>query len=169
MEPMSDDRQFETLREIGWRRRLSREEQANLDALLARNPAFRGQWLQETALTRALKGMPDVPVSSNFNAQVLAQIQRQAGVEARRSRSTFWSGLRGNWLPRLAFATVLVTTGITSYRVTQGHQRVHLVEGVAAVSQVASLPDAEILKDFDAIRVMDKTSGPDEELLRLLE
>jgi hypothetical protein len=64
---------------------------------------------------------------------------------------------------------VILGVGLISFqRVRSPHYRA-LVQSVAAVSRVSSLPSPEILKDFDAIRVSNPTPAADEELLAVLK
>ena len=44
-----------------------------------------------------------------------------------------------------------------------------LAKSVATVSQVASLPGPDVLKDFDAIQQLNRSPAPDTELLALLQ
>ncbi len=165
MKAMSEDRQFEALRETGWRRRLAPEEESKLERWLKTHPDRRDEWEEDAELTRVLGKLADVPTSSNFTSRVLAEVERESKVRRRHQYRRSWT----NWLPRLAFAVVLLTAGISSYRFMQDLHRTRLVEGLSAVAQVSSLPGPEILKDFDAILALDQAPGPDEELLRLLE
>ena len=58
---------------------------------------------------------------------------------------------------------------VVSCLLIQDAQRHKLVESVAAVSAVASLPSPDVLKDFDAIRASNPTPRPDEQLLTVLQ
>ena len=51
----------------------------------------------------------------------------------------------------------------------QDAQRKNLVESVAVVSAVSSLPGPDILKDFDAIRASNPNPTADEQLLAALQ
>jgi hypothetical protein len=78
-----------------------------------------------------------------------------------------WLWLR--WLPKAAFAAVIVGVGLLSFHQVQAAHRKKLVESVAAVSAVSSLPGSDILRDFDAIRALNPTPAPDEQLLAVLQ
>jgi hypothetical protein len=48
-------------------------------------------------------------------------------------------------------------------------KRAEVVQGVTVVAGVSSLPSPEILQDFDTIRRMSSTPGPDPELIALMK
>ena len=66
-------------------------------------------------------------------------------------------------------ASILLAATLFSYERAQAQRREKLARSLAAVSEVASLPSPEILKDFDAIRALNRTPPADEELLALLQ
>src|SRR5207302_7906943 len=106
---MNNDRQND-LRETLWRRSLTAEEQAQLATQANLTAVARNDLVLESALTRALEKLPAPPVSSNFTARVLQQVEREeagSAREAARRRSWF----SRPWLPRLAFATILFSVG----------------------------------------------------------
>ncbi len=153
------------LREILWRRPLSADETAELRAWLAANPEARADWELEEHLTESVRRLPDVPVSSNFTARVLQAVDREKVREANPKRvNPFWK----SWLPRIAFSAVVLCGGLFAYHQHTTAQRLERAQNVAAISEVA--PDPAVLKDFDAIRHLNRTAvAPDEELLALLQ
>ena len=72
-------------------------------------------------------------------------------------------------MPKVAFAVVIVGAGFVSYQKVEAANRRKLAESVAVVSSVSSLPSPDILKDFDAIRALNSTPPPDEELLMVFQ
>jgi hypothetical protein len=100
---------------------------------------------------------------------VLQAVEREAATELRQGEQKwqFWRRLR--WLPRVAFAAVVLGTGLVSYRQLQAARFAEYAHSVAAVSGVSSLPSPEVLKDFDAIRVSNPDPLPDEQLLAALK
>jgi hypothetical protein len=140
-----------------------------LRAWLAARPEAQADWDTEARLNAALGRLPDVPVPSNFTACVLQAAEREAAAELRRGERKwpFWRRLR--WPPKVAFATIVLGVGMVSYHQLQAARFAAYGRSVAAVSDVSSLPSPEILKDFDAIRVSNPTSLPDEQLLAVLE
>jgi anti-sigma factor RsiW len=163
---MTDDRIYQELRAAGWRRKLTGAEEAELRAWLGAHPEAQSDWKAEAGLSEALNGLPDVPVAGNFTARVLQAVQREDAKH--RHRQPLWRFWH-RWLPRVAFATVLLVAGLISYsRAERAYRRDEIVHSVAALSEVASIPSPEILQHFEAVRVLDQTA-PDEELLRLLQ
>jgi len=166
---MTNDPIYNQLRESFWRGRLTLSEQAQLRAWLAAHPEAQAEWEGESGLNEILGRLPDVPVPSNFTARVVQAAEREAAAEVRASgwKWVFWARLR--WLPRVALAATAVSAGVVSCLVIQDAQRKNLVESVAVVSTVSSVPGPDILKDFDAIRASDPAPTADEQLLTVLQ
>jgi len=151
-------------------RKLTAAEEAELRAWLAQHPDQREDWEAESRLAEILSRLPDVPVPSNFTARVLQAVEREARMAGKPQRS------RAGWffrllVPRLAVAAVILGLAVFTYT-HQEHQaarRAQLVQGVQMVAGVSSLPSPEILQDFDTIRQMSSTPGPDPELIALMK
>ena len=156
------------LREQAWRRKLTPAEEEQLRAWLAAHPEARTDWQHEAALNEALAALPNVPVPGNFTARVLQSVAGDAEAEARRGPSG-WFWRPRIWLPRVAFAAVLVTVGLASYHRVTVARRVKLAQSVVAVSDVSSLPSPEILTNFDAILALNQAPAADEQLLALMK
>lgn len=158
---------YKTLLEKRWRQQLTAAEEASVRAWLAQHPESRADWDLETQLSESLDKLPDVPVPSNFTARVLQAIEREAAGPQRAAERQPW--LLRVLLPRAAM-TALVLGGLILYH---GHQttaqRAELVQGVKVVAGVSSLPSPEILQDFDTIRQMPVSTGPDPELIALMK
>ena len=166
---MTDDPIYNHLRELSWRRKLTGAEEAELRAWLAAHPEAQASWEAEAGLNAALGRLPDVPVPSNFTARVLRAAEREAAAELRRHGWKRWVWPRLRWLPKAAFAAIILGMGLISYRQVQAARLAEYAHSVAAVSDVSSLPSPDILKDFDAIRVSNPTPSPDEQLLAVLK
>lgn len=166
---MTNDPIYNRLRELSWRRPLTAPEQAELRAWLATHPEVQADWLAEAGLNEALGRLPDVPVPSNFTARVLQAVQGETGVGRRRLGVIWLDWLRLRWVPKVAFAAIVFGAGLVMYHQGQATHRKNLVESVAAVSAVSSLPGPDILKDFDAIRALNAAPAPDEQLLAILQ
>ena len=124
---------------------LSPEEESQLEAWLAAHPGARAAWESDRALGRALQSLPDVPVSSNFAARVLQELDLEEGRESRKPR-----GWRLLW-PRFGWATAaalaLTVFGTQQFRTAQ---RTQFAADAALVSKdIARLPDA--FRDFDVV------------------
>lgn len=166
---MSIDPLYHHLREQSWRRRLTAAEEAELQAWLAAHPEAQAGWEAEAGLNASLERLPDAPVSSNFTMRVLQAVEREAAAELRRPSGKWLAWLWLRWLPRVVFAAIVVGAGLITYHQVQVAQHKKLVESVAAISAVSSLPGPDILKDFDAIRASNPSPPPDEQLLAVLQ
>jgi len=166
---MTNDPIYNRLRELSWRRRLTSAEEAELRSWLAAHPETQAEWEAESELSAGLARLPDAPVPSNFTARVMQAVEREAATELRQpqGKGLTWRWLR--WLPRAAFAAIVVGVGLVSFHQAQVVHRKKLAESVAAVSAVSSLPSPDILKDFDAIRALEPSPAPDEQLLAVLQ
>jgi hypothetical protein len=167
---MKDNLRCERWRELSWRRDLTPAEQAELRAWLAGHPEALAEWRTEAALNRVLDQLPDAAVPSNFTALALEAAGREAGVLSRpvRLRWLVWPG-RLPWLPKAAFAAIFLGTSLLSYHEVLAFQRAQLIRSVVAIADVVSLPSPQILTNFDAIQVLDRTPPADIELLHLLK
>ena len=104
---------------------------------------------------------------SNFTARVLQAIEREAAAAPRPA------GNRMPWflrvlLPRAAVAAAVLGVVIAYHGHTTA-KRAELVQGVKVVAGVSSLPSPEIMQDFDTIRQMPASTGPDPELISLMK
>ena len=166
---MTNDPIYHRLRELSWRRELTGPEAAELRAWLAAHPDAQADWEAEAGLNAALGRLPDVPVPSNFTARVLQAAEQEAAAQLRRPAGAWLAWLRLRWLPKVAFAAIVVGAGLVTYHQFQATHRKNLVESVAAVSAVSSLPSPDILKDFEAIQALNSAPAPDEQLLAVLQ
>lgn len=158
---------YQKLKELSWQRRLSPQEELQLNAYLAAHPEEEADWNQDVALSDFLHQLPDAPVSSNFTARVLQAVELE---EKRISRVqergwTAWrTGLR--WVFRSAIAGSLACIAFfasTQYRLSQQ------AESVRNISVATTTSKVEWLADFDAINRMSRVQSPaDEELLAAL-
>ena len=165
---MATDPLFNQLREQSWRRELTSSEDAALRDWLAKHPEAQADWENETALNEALRRLPDAPLSSNFTSRVLHAVQQEQAAESRRThraRMVWWRRLA--W--RFGLACVIGAAGFFSYeQFYAAHLRAQVKQSIVAVSAVSSLPSAEILENFEAIR-LSGTPAADEKLLSLLQ
>jgi ferric-dicitrate binding protein FerR (iron transport regulator) len=162
-----NDPRYDKLLESGWRRPLTAGEAAELRAWLAAHPELQPDWETEAELNQVLEHLPEAPVSTNFTARVLQAAEREAAV-SRQPRSR-WKGMWLSLLPKAAVAGVVLGLGLISYERHLTMQRAELARTLAVVSDLTTVPDPELLKDFETIRHLDQKTGPDEELLALLK
>lgn len=165
---MAQESSNHPLREASWRRRLTPAEEAELSAWLATHPEAAPDWQEELALTEALHRLPDVPLSSNFTARVVDAALRDTAAAAREySRQDGWNWSLARWLPRLAFGLAIGAAGFFSFQQIQEVQHQKIARSVSVLSEVASVPGPDALRDYEAILVLDASPAADEELLRL--
>lgn len=135
-------------------RRLTPAEAETLRRDLASRPRERARLAEELALNAAIDALPKAVAPSNFAACVWADIDRDARTPRRRA-------FFGNWLGFLrparlmGVATVMLAT-IGGWSQFQSHERSVLAANVAEISQ--TVPDVELLRDFEAIRAL--RTGP---------
>ena len=164
---MKDVRKEELIR-LSMQRELTSEEESELEKSLTAHPQERTQWEEERALSRAIRFLPDVPVSSNFTSRVLQAVEMEGAREARKARSgRGWSRFL---LPRLGWGmavTVLVAVGLY-YRPTVRPKPEDVL--VALPIDLAKLPTPDVLADFDAINQLRQASvTTDDKLLEALQ
>lgn len=162
-----DDHPYERLRETSWRRKLSPEEEGELQAWLAQHPERSGDFEAELELTDALARLTNAPVPSNFTARVLREAERQKGTPST-TTSRLWQ-LPLRWLPRAAVAAVILAAGLFSYEHVQDNRRKERADSVREIIEITSVPGPEILQDFDAIQAMSQAPTADVELLKALQ
>jgi len=167
---MATDPLENPFRELNWRRKLTAAEKAQLQSWFAEHPEARADWEAEAALTDALARVPDAPLASNFTARVTQAAEREMAWAARQPERAvgFWR-LWTRWLPGAAGAALAIGLGVLSYQRACEARRVELARSVETISEVATLPNPQVLEDFDAIHAMSQRPTADEELLRVLQ
>lgn len=166
---MNDNPLYNGWREIGWRRKLTAEEEAQLAEFLNAHPEAHADWESEAALNELLGSLPSVPVASNFTARVLAAAEREASGSAPSQERTahavpWWK----RWVPKTAFAAV-VLAGLVSYHHIQSVERTERAQSLATLSEAEPIPSPDVLNDYDAIAALSSTPPADEELLRIMQ
>lgn len=168
-----NDAHFEELKEASWRRRLTPEESAQVQAWLARHPERRAEWEAEQALNRALTSLPDAPVSSNFTSLVLQAARREAARPG--PVSLPWWRQAFAWLhPRpatgVAGAALLLCAAWFGWHQNQVLQRNRHAQDLTALSSAAALPEPQLLAaDFETLRRLPQAEADDDELLAVLQ
>jgi hypothetical protein len=143
------------LLELGLRRKLTREEELELESHYASHPD-RGRAMEaleeENRLNLLVRNLPNYPVASNFTARVLRTVAAESRGKAPRPRGRWGLPLPSfQWVGGTALAMLLVSAGLFSYYHHQISVRVERAQSVATVSSVASIPTLEMLQDFEAI------------------
>jgi len=148
------------LRELIWRRQLTKVERAELD----RQPQIQADLELESRLTEGLARLPDAAAPSNFTTLVLQAIER----EETRPRPMFWHWSWRVLVPRLAVGVAVVGLAGLAYQRHEFNQRARLAKNVALMAEAQPLPSLEALKNFNAIQRMSQPPA-DEKLLALLQ
>ncbi len=160
---------FEELLALRHKRPLTPDERTRLKGWLAAHPADRERWVDETALSTALRRLPEPPVSSNFMARVWQDIKTE---ERRSDEAPARLGWR-TWLrwPSLAQQFALAVLLLATVAIFQGRRartQVQVAKSIEQVTPLAKLPSVALLKDFEAIRRLNQ-SAADVELLAAFE
>ena len=155
--------EYQALMEASWRRPLTDEEQACLDAWLRAHPAAQNEWEAEASLNRLLEQLPEAPVASNFTARVLQAVERESAATGRRE-SVLDRFRRWFWRPAPRLAWALVVAGLLGFAYHEHRSNVtsQVAKGLSVMANVATLSDPAVLQDFEAIQRMAK-SAPDED------
>jgi anti-sigma factor RsiW len=166
-----NESEYQALIEASWRRSLTDDEQARLDAWLRTHPEAHNEWEAESALNRLLDQLPDAPVASNFTAGILRAMERETAVAARRE-SVFSRVKQWFWRPAPRVAWALLVVGLLGfgYHQHQTNVRGEMAKGLSVLANVATLSDPAVLQDFEAIERLGKSApGVDDELYALLQ
>ena len=157
------------LREAVWRRKLTPEEEARLQNLLASDAIQQREWEREIALTDHLRQLPDAAVSSNFTAQVMQALDAELARQDRAGHGTnHWLFWFRRWAPKLAPVTLALVVGAFSLQTYRSHQtREAMAESVAMVLANPDVLAPEIMEDFEVIQQL--PSVTDEDLLAALQ
>lgn len=134
------------------RNQLSDAEKERWEELLRADSSLRDEFVEESALQRALDALPNVPISSNFTSLV---------VQAATSEARPHSSWRFRWpIVRLAFGSaallVLGSTALVNYRNHHLRQEEMALnvrsfsEFTSAVTSSKTAPE-EVLQNFEAI------------------
>lgn len=159
---------YQDIKELSWKRPLNAAEQAQLDHYLAAHPEARAEWQQDALLSRSLRRLPNVPVSSNFTSLVLQQVQRAPAKRSWLESLNLAQWLHPGWLPRVAGTCAVFALSAFSVYHHENSTRHNNAEMVASAGRVAALPRIDWLKDFETISRLSKVQVADDELLAVL-
>jgi hypothetical protein len=160
-------------RELGWRQRLTEEEQARLQKYLSAHPEARGEWDAESQLNRLLEKLPEAPpAASNFTALVMQAVERDAAVSTREGHVRGWSWISFRaWLIRGAMAcAVFAVGGLAFYQHQLGERRM-MAQDVAKLAEAYSAAGPAPTQDFDSISRLgaETPAKPDTTLIALMQ
>jgi len=164
-----NDADYQQLRELSWRRKLTEAEDAELQKYLAAHPEGKADWETDAELNRFLDGLPAAPpVASNFTAQVIQAVERETAVPARAKGWLSRWRLR-SWLPRAAAACLVAGVVLLGYHEHQIKAREAMARRVADLARAVSA-SPELLANYDHIRRLgDTPPRADTNLLALLK
>lgn len=168
-----NDPVYDELIRLTLKRELTSEDTMRIEAGLAAHPEWRDRFDGEAVLGRALRALPDVPVSSNFTAIVMEAIELDARAAGRGIAGRRWwiAWLRPSvgWGCAGVAAVVIGAYQYHAVRITRMAQDIRSVSHeMAALPK--SLPGPEIFKDFDTIDHMRQVSvTSDDDLLKVLQ
>jgi anti-sigma factor RsiW len=169
---------YQTLLETSWRRELNPGEQAQLQAWLSAHPEDRAAWQADRMLDGFLRQLPNAPLSSNFTAQLLRAAQAEQTRRAARSGVfAWWEDWGRSFLPKAAWAGLVVLLSIAAFQQFRYLNRNQLAHDLAMIPVGPELPPPEVLQDFDAIKLSSLAASPsggaqlvsDEALFKALE
>ena len=163
---------YQELRETSWRRKLTPEEELQLQGWLAAHPEKLAEWELEQSLSEQLRHLSNAPLSSNFTSQVMQTLEAELARQQREGRGGHsWIEWLRKFAPRLApvsIALVVAVTFFVHYRgenIQQEQQQAKMIQSISMVSE--EMPGPEILADFDAIEKL--PAATDEDLLAALQ
>ena len=159
------------LLKTGLQRRLKAAEEAQLQTYFAAHPEAQAAWEEEASLSHALRELPDVPLSSNFTAQVLRRAEAERGRSIALHPAAGWGWIASlKWARQAALAAAVFALGLLSHHQYQLSYRAEVVRSAATVSSFATVPSWEMLQNFEAIhRLEDVPPKIDVELLAALQ
>ena len=169
-----NDAAFNQLLDTALRRKLTAEEEAQVQACLARDPQAKAVWEEEMALSQLLNRLPDAPLASNFTAQVLQAVERAPRRRPDAPKFFRWFGL-SRPAQRVAAACLAVSLAALGYGQYQSARRERMALALHKLaphfdspSQAVALTPDELWNDFDAINRLPQTET-DEDLLAVLK
>lgn len=143
------------------RRSLDAEQRAALEHRLGPAAA------EDAALARLLARLPDKPLASNFNARVLAALDRPEAVPV---LAPWWRALLRPRAAAVAGVALAAVVGFTAWQQQARRVQAGTYRPIAALGELEQLSPA-VLQDFEAIQRFagGPAAGVDFELLESLQ
>lgn len=159
---------YQELREISWRRKLTPEEETQLQGWLAAHPDKQAEWELEQSLSEQLRHLSNAPLSSNFTSQVMQALDTEFARQEREGRGgRSWLQWLHKLAPRLAPVSLALVVAITFFvyqrsdNDPQRLQHAKAIESVVSVAEADQVPNHEILADFEVIEKLPFASDDD--------
>ncbi|HKQ36538.1 MAG TPA: hypothetical protein VJ063_00590 [Verrucomicrobiae bacterium] len=162
---------YQELREISWRRKLTPEEETQLQGWLTAHPDKQAEWELEQSLSEQLRHLSNAPLSSNFTSQVMQALDSELARQEREGRGgRNWLQWLHKFAPRLAPVSLALVVAVTFFVHYRGNhvEEQYQAKVVETVVRVASdVPSPDILADFETIEKL--PLGSDDDLLAALQ
>lgn len=164
---------YQELREISWRRKLTPEEETQLQGWLAAHPDKQAEWELEQSLSEQLRHLSNAPLSSNFTSQVMQALDTELARQEREGRGgRRWLQWLHKLAPRLAPVSLALVVAITFFVYQRGDKveqkyQAKAIESVVSVAEANQVPSHEILADFEVIEKL--PFAADDDLLAALQ
>ena len=164
---------YQELREISWRRKLTPEEETQLQGWLAAHPDKQAEWELEQSLSEQLRHLSNAPLSSNFTSQVMQALDTELARQEREGRGgRSWLQWLHKLAPRLAPVSLALVVAITFFVYQRGDKveqqyQAKAIESVLSVAEANQVPSHEILADFEVIEKL--PFAADDDLLAALQ
>ena len=158
---------YQELREISWRRKLTPEEETQLQGWLAAHPDKQAEWELEQSLSEQLRHLSNAPLSSNFTSQVMQALDAELARQEREGRGgRSWLQWLHKLAPRLAPVSLALVVAITFFVYQRGDKveqqyQAKAIESVVSVAEANQVPSHEILADFEVIEKLPFASDDD--------
>lgn len=169
-----NDSLYKALLETSWRRKLTPEEDARLQEYLVTHPEAQAEWEEEAALNFHLERLPDAPLSSNFTARVLQEVELEEAREKKEysfSVGSWWQRWIKRHLPQTATVMLLFALLAFGFQQHKASTRRQVADSVGKFySATAVFPMPEVFGDFEVIHQLGQVQPvSDEELLAALQ
>ena len=162
---------YRELREISWRRKLTPEEETQIQGWLAAHPDKQAEWDLELSLSEQLRHLSNAPLSSNFTSQVMQALDAELARQEREGRGgRTWLQWLHKFAPRLAPVSLALVVAITFFVHHRGENEQHLQQQAKLIESIATpdIPSPDIMADFEAIEKLPLPPS-DEDLLAALQ
>lgn len=153
------------LRELAWRRPLTKGELARLQECLREHPDRQAEWQADLALGAVLQQLPRRTPPSNLSARILAEVDRFESNKASSPGSTQLTWRR--WL-RWSLGTAALAVALAGgLHWQQQHRQASALAKLAKATEASPVPSLDALQNFDVILKIHPQAQADLQLLAL--
>lgn len=147
-----NEAEYHQLLELGWRQKLSAEDEARLQSYLAEHPEVQADAEADATLSQLLRQLPDPPVASNFTACVVQAVDSETLSPARPCLRDWFKGWKVHLAPRVAWVALMLALLFVAQQWYRSLAQHKMAQGLVVFSQAAALPGPKLMQDFDAIQ-----------------